>query len=327
MLALARSYCARFSHASDFNRMSALYGADPVMFEVRSSQMRAYPKLMRRYFGAAAVMRRNGLVPFLHAQHSAMRAVPIFLETLAGQAAPKHFKYFRNPSEEFRVARNPLWNKIASSHFEVSSHVLSMSYSIFESEPEESASYFLFSNKSVDSSSAVATGNRVIADYLRRRGVGPETAAILRTIARFQEDYAQLKLGTLYMIGVPEESLERFVYDSEAYGKPTGIDVRQALESYAFAQYHHKTPQARLIFYEETMDPRSGLVVVDITDAEETEDYVEMHGEGSLESLEMFDAFFPDSYSDIEEENQCKQAQIDLEVRLFANSIAKRPSS
>ncbi len=308
--------------------MSLLREKDPKMFEIPHSDMRAYPKLIRRYFETATVMESNGLVPFLHAQHSALRAIPIFIETLIGEATPKHFKYFRNPSKEFRIARTPIWNKIASSNFEkpshvqsISSHVLSMSYSIFEWDPGDSAHYFLFANRSVDSDSAVEKGNQAIANCLRSRGISSETAEILKMIARFQRDYSQLKLGTLYLIGVPEESLERFVYDSEPFGKPTGIDVRKAIESYAFSQYRYRSPQARLIFYDETMDPNCGLVTVDMTDPKETEDYIDLQGKKSFEALERFDSFFPDSYSKIEEEDQSKRAQIDLEVRLFAKSI------
>ena len=293
-----------------------MYNQDKERLEIACFTMRKFPQLMRRYFETAAVMRTKGLVPFLHAQHSALRAAPIFLETLAGRSSAKPFKYFRNPSKEFEVDRSTLWNKIANSNFEVSSHTLSMSYSIFETQPEESASYFLFSNASVDGQSCIEPGRRVIAEALRRRGV--QVSDTMRILERFCEQYAQLKLGTLYLIGIPQERLDRFVYDSEAYGKPTGIDVRQAIDCHVHSEWNHTAPQARLMFYNETMDTKCGLEAVDISDAKETEHYAQA---AALEPSELFNFFFPDPYSEVEEADERDRTQIDSEVRRFANSI------
>jgi len=302
--------------------MAAMHREDKEMHHISCSKMDKFPKLMKRYFETTAVMHANGLIPFLHAQSSIMRAAPIFLETLTGRSDATHFKYFRDPSKEFQVDREALWNKIVSSDFEVSSHILSMSYSIFESQPEESANYFAFSNSSIDQQTGIEAGTRAIAASLRRRSLQSQIPDIMKVIQRFQEDYAQLKLGTLYLIGVPKESLDRFVYDSEAYGKPTGLDVRQVIDRYAFSNWNHKAPQARLMLYDETMDARCGLVAVDISDAKETERYIQLCETRSLESSELFSFFFPDQCSEVEEEDQRKRTQIDAEVRLFANKIA-----
>ena len=83
--------------------MAAMHRQDAERLEVACITMRKFPQLMRRYFETAAVMQAKGLVPFLHAQHSALRAAPIFLETLAERSSAKPFKYFRNPSKEFEV--------------------------------------------------------------------------------------------------------------------------------------------------------------------------------------------------------------------------------
>ena len=195
-----------------------------------------------------------------------------------------------------------------------------MSYSIFETQPEECASYFLFSNASMEGQSGIEPGRRAIVEALRRRGLQiPDT---MRILERFCEQYAQLKLGTLYLIGIPQESLDRFVYDSEAYGKPTGIDVRQAIDRYVHSEWNHRAPQARLMLFDETMNTKCGLEAVDISDAKETELYIKAL---PLEPSELFDCFFPDANTQIEEEDERARAQIDAGVRRFAHSLKRNP--
>ena len=89
-----------------------------------------------------------------------------------------------------------------------------MSYSIFESEPEESASYFLFSNSSIDCESGAKTGKRAIADSLRRRGMESQISDIMKVIQQFQEKYnpewREALLRSLTAVNGPSPVFERF---------------------------------------------------------------------------------------------------------------------
>ena len=81
------------------------------------------------------------------------------------------------------------------------------------------------------------------------------------------------------------------------------------IDRYVHSEWNHTAPQARLMFFNETMDPRCGLEVVDISEAKETE------------PSELFELFFPDMRSEVEEEDERARARIDSGVRRFASLI------
>lgn len=313
-------------HAPDYQRLNAMYNEDKEFYASSCFKMQKHPKLMQRYFEAASVMQRKGKFPFLHAQSSALRAPRIFIETLSGenQKSP-HFKYFRTPSSEYRMDRAAVMRKIQGASVEPSSHVLSMSYSLFESAPEESANYFLFSNTSAAQNGIFNISREAITASLKSRGMLARTPDVLKVMDHFFDDYSKLKLGTLFLIGVPKERLGRYVYDSEPYSKPTGIDVQQVIDRYAFceesSQEGKKALQARLMFFNETMTPSSGIEVIDVTDVKECAEYIRGHAVSSADKQPPFSFFFPQNMS-VEEVKSRKREEIDGEVKKFAKSIA-----
>lgn len=309
--------------APDHRRLSEMYKTDKEYNALSCFQLQKHPYLTKRYFEVASVMHDKGKFPFLHAQSSAYRAGRIFIETLSGDSQKKsHFKYFRQPSSKFFINRDQLMEKVLSS-IEPASHIMSMSYSIFECEPEESANYFLFRNSSA--SNDLKNSEEAIEVCLKRRGMQARKPDVSKKIQQFVKEYSKLKLGTLYLVGIPKERLSRYVYDSYPYGKPTGIDIHQVIDRDAFslekASIQRRAPQARLMLFNETMTPSSGIEVVDVTDVEESVRYIEDHRTTPPETGLPYSYFFPEGMAQ-EDEDGKQRERIDAQVRQFAKMIA-----
>lgn len=311
--------------APDFQRIHEMYKIDRELNAFLYKKMQKHPQLIRRYFQVASVMHSNGKYPFLHAQCSALRAPRIFLETLSGNKCNNsYYKYFRVPSLDFHIDRAALMEKIRSSSMEVSSHLVSLSYSFFESSREESANYFLFANSSAAQNGIFKLSEEAVYSSLKARGMHEQRSRIFQVINQFLKDYSKLELGTLYLVGIPKEHLSRYVYDSEAYGKPTGIDVQQIIDRYVLTSDNSKKGdralQARLMLFKETMNPSSGIQVVDVTDPNECASYLKDNVTPSFEEEPALSFFFPQSSND-EEVEMMQRERIDSEVKSFTKSL------
>lgn len=312
------------------------------------SQMREFPQTMDRYFRVASMMKCKGLVSLVHAQDATYRAPRIFIETLSEK--PKgFFRYIRQPSKEYHLKREDLIERIEeyiADHGEnewipgqwnwgvnrldsdpaFRPFLLSASYSMIDSTPMESASYFFFSNGSSRSREREKyIADQAIASSLQRRGLQKLLPEILDSLGVIFKEYAKLDIGTLYVIGIPKEKISRYAYDSKSFGIFSRHPIADVVEDLRQAPRAFSTDsgglQARILLYQETLHPSSGIEIIDVNSPEEVEMYCSgMSFEPSEKVFKDF-ALFPDRETEKERRNAKKIEELDGRVKELAHSL------
>lgn len=336
-----REYIRRGTEHAEYRRQ----------FAANLYDMQRFPQLMQRYFKTAAVMRRKNLIPFVHAQSSGFMAFRIFTETLGHRppSAFPHFKHLRSPSSKYQLESAELWQKIdgfitkhgdqtwtpgtwnttvarLDTDPELRPYLISASYSMSQFAMMESAHYFTFRNRSVFASAAIAAvGNEAVVRAMRFHGYSEKSSQVLADLAPLFEKFSQLDVGSLFVIGIPQDKVGRFAYDSKSFGVPTGDNIEKVSQDPAASPRAYSDEegglQARIMLYRETMRPQSGIEVVLVNDEKRVNDYCRGFDLKPPEEVLEYAPIFKVSKTDIEQENEAKAKDLEKQVKQIVDSL------
>ncbi len=308
-----------------------------------------FPNMSERVWTTAGVMKSQGFFPFYHAQSSAMRPYRIFLETIQSKSVESYFRPFRIPRSYMFMSHSEIvdkiqrfintygsvawtpgvWNQMAvrmdADPF-FRRHLVSLSYSVVHTQFQESAYHYLFQNKSsVDEDSVMEFLDEECEFPIKISGMSDKKEKIIKQMHSFAHQYHSLSTGTLYIVGIPIDSAQRFVFDAKSFGIPTGNELSKILKDptsspRAFSD-EEGGMQARLMLFDETMRASSNIQVVDATDPDECARYVKGKAYTNPRSLTEFEPFFKVKTSKIENKDEIQRAMLDSEVRKFARSL------
>lgn len=323
------------------------------LFEERSHQMAQYPQFMDRYFKASAVMKCKNKMPFVHAQNAMFRVAHIFLkEFCEANPSKNYFRYMRTPSAQFNIDKNRVMSKVedyCKEHGEsgwtpgewnggasrldhdpeIRPFLISASYSLMDFSQWDSAFHFLFSNSSVTKQKEVKElANEAIATSMKMRGLKERIPEVVQTLEPYYEAYSKLQLGTLFVIGIPMEKIEAFAYDSKAFGIPSREEISQVAKAPGNSPRAYNSEegglQARIVIYKETLNPASGIEVIDVNDEEEVARFCEGFQLEPSEEVFKDSRIFQKKTSNIEKEAMQKQKDLDEKVKNFASFVKNR---
>jgi len=322
-------------------------------FEHAVKTMQQYPQLMNNYFRSSAVMKQKGKVPFVHAQSSLFRFPRIFLETVnqTEKHYPPFFKFLRQPSQQFDVSAKEVKKKVdyhVKKHGDIAwtpgmwnptcnrldhdpnlrPYLVSVNYSMMDFGMMESSYHFLFSNSNASNKEdAYEKGMQAISTSLKRRGKEAEIPFVFDTFKHLQNEYENLKIGSLVLIGVPESIVETVAFDCKSFGIPTSYDVLQVAKNPSSSSRAYSDEegglQARIMVCKETMNPVSGIEIIDVNDTEEVEHFCKGFPVKNPTEIEGYSPFFKIGSSFMENMEHAKRKQLDVRVKQFAQTFIR----
>lgn len=223
-------------------------------------KMQGSKTLVQQIVKVESAMIKKGYVPFVHAMPASSKIVMGLYDELKGRKA--FFKYFRNPFSNEIDSHEKMLQKVPNTGFQKKPHLLSMSYALTcNNSPLESAASWGFANH---------YGNETyfsMVDEIAKLNIHDSFKQKARALIR---EANRQPIGIFYVIGVPKQSLSRWVYDSLPYNLPTGRSVEDVIKNPTVAD---GGTIASLVISKETLDPDSGLVVVEANDQSEVEEF------------------------------------------------------
>lgn len=296
---------------------------------------RVAPELMSRYMRAASACRQKGKHPFVHAQTAVFRFPRVFVEEVSGVKTrfTDFFRYLRDPAPQFAVEASAVKKRVddfvEKRHVgpdedpDLRSHMLSMSYALVQPGVCESAGYFLFNNRSMTRAKEIGkiVESSVVA-VLKSRGKEHRAPEVMSAFWKMKKEYASLNWGTAYLIAVPDSLLREVVYDSKAFGIPTGEPIERMVKR------SHESPraftceqggaQARLLMCSATMNPRSGIDVVDVSNPSEVESYCQGQEIVPVHEVPQLHSLFKGACGETEKAEMENRKKLDEAVRDLA---------
>jgi len=315
------------------------------VFDENSEKMVRYPRLFKDYFDVSGVMQAKGLVPFTHGVSSGFRSPRIFLEALnKKEMEGSNFRYLRQPSAEYFVGAEEVTQKIkesmqlynespyfgnrgpVDSDLTTRNHILSASYSMMDFNPMESTFSFLFSNSSVSNPGQRREyAEAAVGKSMRMRGMSGRIPQAVDELSHLSAEYEKLSHGTLFVIGIPGETVDRVTYDSEAFGIPTEKQTSEVVGDLSGAARAHCRAsggfQGRIMLCKETMDPHSGIEIIDVNNEEEVASYCGGLSVEPPESDHPLSPIYKAGQSEEEEALREKQTELDIQVKELAKSL------
>jgi|GEM_PF-3376185 len=339
-MAADAAYAQAGMHKADYRRA----------FENYAQSMSKFPALMERYFHVAAAMPARGYVPVVHAQASPYRGARIFVETLCKSFDPNtFFRYLRQPSNQFTLNSDEIMKRV-DAHVEehgdhaytvcefpgpvsrldqapaVSNHLLSSSYSMMDFGHMESACHFLFENRNASGDDAME--NRcfdVMKSVMQTRGLEEHFPNVWKQMVPLLKAYEDAPIGSLYVIGIPKERVENFAYDSKSFGIPTGESVADVVKNLSKHPRAHCDeqggPQARLMVHRDTLNPRSGIAIVDVSKPQEVKRFCKGIRIEDPKDIEVFAPIFRGGSTGEEERFERMQQRLDKRVMELAGQL------
>jgi hypothetical protein len=331
------------------------YG-EPIM-QSRCEEMSAFPELMENTFKIAAVMKERNLIPFFHGEPPGWNAIRLFMDTLIkSKGSKENYKYFRRPSAAYNIDRTELiaridqfiaengiymapkedkkfsffWGAPMLSALDQDSnlkpHLLSVSYAMTSNLSKfDSCFWFLFNHrKCTKRINEIFAQN--VTHSMRIRGFSKDR--IFETIKEMEpifNAYTELKIGTLAVIGIPQEKISEYVYDSKSMGHPTGMNVLEVIAN-PFNDIDRLMGndgglQARLMLYNKTMHPDSGIHVILANDSKEVEKYCQGFDIVDPKCIDVFDRILHRRSTDIEKIDKQMRSALDEKVISLANRL------
>ncbi len=272
---------------------------------VNRSSTLDHPQTVARYWQVARCMQAKGLLALVHGQ-AASWSIPQQILAELGYTNCSTLRSFEEVAiKEADVIQDKVKKIVTTSksdlrywllpkfaskigrldhNLELRTHLLATTIGLFHCEYHESPLTFVYpaaahkydrdlkGNLSVLSEGeSQMLQNTLIIKALQKHGVG--MSVIEHLIARITPLYSQasqLDSGQLLVIGVPYELCDKFVYHCKDFGYPTGLSIKSVVDKICNAKFAKHLPkqgcQARFIFCKESMQPESGVCVVNIMD-------------------------------------------------------------
>lgn len=266
-----------------------------------------HEEILTRYFHVADGMHQRGLIPLVHGQ-SATWMIPQHILKTIGFA--QQLRVFPDDSAKgVRAIAQRIDSEMErrASHWipfyrflpcfkmldlrELREHLLSVTIGLPHCEAKESPLSFVFGGCTLKGRTSVPVSyegnqsilhptlcreisNRMIAEAVHQRGLPNRLSEhLIAQIDPLYEEAEAAEMGQLLTIGVPYHALQRHAYHSDVGGIPTGLSLYDALGRISAGVVPKEGCQARVVLSSETMDPASGIKVVNIMNRAEVESF------------------------------------------------------
>jgi hypothetical protein len=266
-----------------------------------------HPTIVKNYWRLSKTMQKKGLIPLTHGQ-SATWLVPQRILQAIGY---EHCQLLRTPTtktvaevrsmiESSLQKQRSLWplywtlyrlpsfitEKGHLDHStELREYMLSTNIGLFHCEHHESPLSLVFGGGSkwiqFEGNVSILGSERsrlfaysMIAVALLNKGISPE--AIVEVFDKIHPLFNQaenLRIGQILILGVPQSLLASSVYHSKKYGTPTQMNLEEVLDSLSSSEIPSVGCQARLLLCKETLDPKSGIEMINLMDEEAISNY------------------------------------------------------
>lgn len=266
-----------------------------------------HPTIVKNYWRLSKTMQKKGLIPLTHGQ-SATWLVPQRILQALGY---KHCQTLRSPTEktvaEVRSMiesglkkQRTLWPIYWALYrlpsfiterghldhgMELREYMLSTNIGFFHCEHHESPLSLVFGGGSkwiqIEGNVSILGSERsrlfaysMIADALLKKGTTPE--AFLQMCDKIHPLFNQaekLRIGQILVLGIPQSLLASSVYHSKKYGTPTQMSLEEVLDSLSSSEIPSIGCQTRLLLCKETLDPKSGIEMINLMDEEAVSNY------------------------------------------------------
>lgn len=282
------------------------------------------PKLINRILSVETAMRVQGLTSFVHAMPAGAKVLTEFSAAIYQNASNpwnRYFKYLRCPDTALP------WEKAvkqisAGPEKSQKPHLLSVSYALLSGiRPLESAASWGFVNHFGNEQNLSLLSN---LEALLQREDSRVRAYFRDKGWQLIRQYGRLQVGDFLVMGVPESKLSRFVYDSAPYNIPTGRDVRSVAREphkHLDSLMKEETHMASLIVCKETLDPRSGLVMVIANDEEEVAAFCGNRHFKPMQEVALYQEVLKTKDTGFEEQEREKRKQIDAQLKFLVQEF------
>lgn len=235
----------------------------PVLENCRRAweKMEHTPSLVSRIVQVQRRMAFDGLAPFVHAAPASANVPFAFYRTV--QRTNPFFQPLRSPIDPQIRSVQEMWKKVPSAEIKAPKpNLLSVSYPF-----PSNTSHLEFA---ADWGCCNHFGNEqwflmcgILCSFFNQY----KTTFKEEIPPSFEErarhliiEYNRLKVGTFLVVGVPKNRLPEWMYDSKPYNIPTGRSIE---EVFANPERAADGNFATLVISRESLDPDSGIVVVD----------------------------------------------------------------
>jgi hypothetical protein len=137
-------------------------------------------------------------------------------------------------------------------------------------------------------------------------------------------EYSLLPVGDFFVLSVPPEKVDRFVYDSLPLNVPSGkkaSDIAnnpaQSLETLS-ANYTH---MATLLLYEETLRPDCGIAMVNANDTAEVDAFCAGLSLKPIEEIKTFKGLTSPEATDFESQQNKNRKQLDAQLQMTISEL------
>ncbi len=304
------------------------------------AEMNSYPKLMENLFKTSAAMVVQNKVPFVHGRSPMLGAIKLFVDALMCSKQKGFYQYLRQPSAQYQIERQDLFDRIDQfikehgfsleparlDHVpELRAHLVSIGYTMTSNFAFMESAYSFTFKKPAFRGNIEDIFAGVLALSMRSRGFSDKIPRVLKQMRPIFEEYNDLPVGDLLVIGIPKDKVEEYVYDSIAFGIPTGKKVWDVLdnpfESPKSLVGESGGLQARLMLYKETMTPSCGIEIVLANDDRQVEAYCQGVDLTDPRHVKAFDSILCQKYTHIEEFQKSKRKELAEKIISIAKNV------
>lgn len=281
------------------------------------------PQLVERILRVESAMKVRGLVPFVHAMPAATMVHMQFADALYGNTN-RFFKYLRPKTKEMAVTWEEAVQAIPREVQKCQKpHLLSVSYALSSGiRPLESTAAWGFINHNGKDQNLDLTWGL----HALMKSVGFQSACHTRQAELLIRRFSRLRVGNFILLGVPQETVCRWMYDSVPYNVPTGHSVARVAArpaSFADTLFQEGCHMATMLICDETLDPDAGLVVVLANDEDAVTDYVQGETFKPMHEVDLYRELFTERETEFERAEVCERNKLVSSLESLTSDMKK----
>lgn len=255
-----------------------------------------HPKVLAKYVQVSQAMQQEGLIPFVHGRQASWYIPETVLKLLGfsgtsllrlPEAANKDAASVKAMMQEH--AQNvwtmllPSWLTRTDHQTALRTHLLATTIGLFHTEYHETPLSFVFGGCA--SKYDITPGNFSVLSDKKTLKLQHEMIRYALSTKGYDNAYIDTLLdalgplftkanlfenGQLLVVGLPFEQCDRYAYHCKPFGIPTGLSIRSILQRMQRSDFlNDDNYQARLLLCKETMQPDSGIQVVNVMDSQD----------------------------------------------------------
>jgi hypothetical protein len=236
--------------------------------------LRQSPDQVKRILQTSTAVQLQDAVPFIHARPAGDRVLTKLYEAAQPPQSGIFFKYLRSPLS-FVAQRtwDQAWSEVPREETGAATpNILSLSYALTSGiKPLESARSWGFVNHFKNQQYFPLVQH--LNDFLHSLGLKGHVYEYFGALGRsLIRRYSRLETGDFFVLAIPRHQVDRYVYDAKPYNVPTGKKASEVASNplaHMDTLLDHGTHMAAMPVSKETMDPSSGISIINAADPQE----------------------------------------------------------